>query len=438
MNLAEQVQKAGVVGAGGAGFPTHVKLRGKADTYIANGAECEPLLHKDATVMERETEQLIRGLRLAGEAVGAQRLVIAVKEKKKAAVAAIRQAIQGTGVELFLLGDYYPAGDEYDLVYTVTGRLIPPMGIPLQVGVVVNNVESLLNIARAADGQPVTHKYLTVGGAVAHPVTVRVPIGTPIRDLLPLAGGTTVDDPVFFLGGLMMGPVTDDLDTPVTKTLTGVIVLSRQHPVSRRRMMPVEMKNRVGKSACDQCRYCTEFCPRYLLGYAVEPHRVMRGLGFTAMGQDFWNQWALLCCGCGLCTMYSCPEGLFPKEACDQAKARARAAGVRWEGPKEVHPHPMREGRRVPIQRLIRRLHVEAYDQPAEFVETEVQPERLFLPLRQWVGQPAVPQVRLGDQVQPGQLIAAPPKDALGATLHSPIAGRVAQVDENQIVLERI
>src|SRR5580765_1148412 len=138
MSLADKVKLAGVVGAGGGGFPAHVKLASKADTIIANGAECEPLLHKDAVLMEEEAAALVQGMLLAQEAVGAVDAVIGIKGKKQKAVEAVQQACQGTSVRVHLLGDYYPAGDEYDLVYEVTGRLIPPTGIPLQVGVVVN------------------------------------------------------------------------------------------------------------------------------------------------------------------------------------------------------------------------------------------------------------------------------------------------------------
>ena len=358
MNLAEQVQRAGVVGAGGGGFPTHIKLAAKADTVIANGAECEPLLHKDAVIMEAHAAELVRGLQLAMAAVGAADGVIGIKGKKKHAVEAVTAACRGTPVRVQLLGDYYPAGDEYDLVFNVTGRLIPPGGLPLNVGVVVNNVETFVNIAAAADGQPVTHKLLTIAGAVKSPVTLRVPIGTSYRDCLPAAGGLTTDDPVLCLGGLMMGQTTDDLDTPITKTATGVVILPRTHHTIERKLKPATVQAKIGKSACDQCRYCTEYCPRFLLGYAVEPHQVMRSLAFTATGADYFNQWAAMCCSCGLCTLYACPEELYPKEACDDAKAEMRARQIKWTGPMNPKPHPMHDGRRVSIQSLTRKLHV--------------------------------------------------------------------------------
>jgi Na+-translocating ferredoxin:NAD+ oxidoreductase RnfC subunit len=272
MNIADKVRQAGVVGAGGGGFPAHVKLAAKADTLIANGAECEPLLHKDAVLMEEEAAALVKGMQLAAEAVGARDVVIGIKARKKHAVEAATEACKGTNVRIHLLGDYYPAGDEYDLVYEVTGRLIPPAGIPINVGVVVNNIETFINIARAAEGKPVTHKMLTIADAVKSPVTLRVPLGTSYRDAIAAAGGLTTNDPVLVIGGLMMGQHTDDLDTPITKTATGVVILPRDHHVMERKLKPAKAQAKIGKSACDQCRYCTEYCPRFLLGYQVEPH----------------------------------------------------------------------------------------------------------------------------------------------------------------------
>lgn len=437
MSLVEQVKQAGVVGAGGGGFPTHVKLAATADTVIANGAECEPLLHKDAILMEAQAADLVRGVQLAMEAVGAKDGIIGIKGRKKHAVEAVNAAVHGTRVRVQLLGDYYPAGDEYDLVFNVTGRLIPPQGIPLQVGVVVNNIETFINIAAAADGKPLTHKMLTIAGAVRSPVTLRAPLGTTYRDCLPAAGGLTTDDPVLVIGGLMMGQTTDDLDTPITKTATGVVILPRSHHVIGRKLKPNKVQAKIGKSACDQCRYCTEYCPRFLLGYAVEPHQVMRSLAFTATGTDYFNQWASLCCSCGLCTLHACPEELYPKEACDDAKAAMRRANLKWTGPAPVKPHPLHDGRRVPIKTLTRKLHVEGYDRPAPLRAEAVSPSRLVLALKQSAGTACLPKVRVGDRVSAGQILGEPPPGALGAVLHAPLAGQVKVVTDQQIVLER-
>jgi len=438
MNLVEQVRQAGVVGAGGGGFPTHVKLAAKADTVIANGAECEPLLHKDAAVMERHAAQVVEGMRLAMEALGARDGIVGIKAKNRHAVEAVQAACGGGPVRVHLLGDYYPAGDEYDLVHETTGRLIPPAGIPLQVGAVVCNVETFLNIAAAAAGRAVTEKTLTVAGAVGSPCTMRVPIGTSLRECIAAAGGSAVDDPVLCIGGLMMGETTADIDRPVGKTTGGVIVLPRSHPVIQRKLKPAAARNAIGKSACDQCRYCTEYCPRFLLGYAVEPHQVMRSLAFTATGQAHWNQWAALCCSCGLCTLFACPEQLFPKEACDRSKDEMRKANIKWTGPATVKPHPMRDGRRVPIKTLSRRLHILEYEHPAPFSEDALKPMRVAVPLKQGAGSPNLATVKAGDRVAVGQPLGAMPEKALGAIVHAPFAATVAEVSASHVILNRL
>jgi Na+-translocating ferredoxin:NAD+ oxidoreductase RnfC subunit len=437
MTIVDQVRSAGVVGAGGGGFPTHVKLAAQADTVIANGAECEPLLHKDATILEEMAGQVVAGVQIAMQAVGAKTGIVGIKGKKKLAVEALRSACQGTPVRVHLLGDYYPAGDEYDLVHETTGRLIPPAGIPIQIGVVVNNVETFLNITAAVQGQPVTHKYLTIAGAVQQPVTLKTPIGTSLRACLDAAGGVTTADPVLCLGGLMMGEVTDNLDTPVTKTTTGVVVLPRQHPVIQRKLTSAKAKERIGKSACDQCRYCTEFCPRYLLGYAVEPHQVMRSLAFTATGASYWNQWAALCCACGLCTLYACPEGLYPKEACDQAKVDMRRAGQKWSGNMSVKSHALLADRRVPIKALAKKLAVLDYDVPAPFQKQALNPRQVVLPLKQGAGVPNRCLVQAGDRVKAGQPVGEIPPPAMGAILHAPFDGQVVSVTNDTLILSQ-
>jgi Na+-translocating ferredoxin:NAD+ oxidoreductase RnfC subunit len=425
MNLAEKVRQAGVVGAGGGGFPTHVKLNAKAKTVIANGAECEPLLHKDAVIMEESAAELVRGIQLAMEAVGAKEGVIGIKGKKKNAVAAVQAASKGTNVRVQLLGDYYPAGDEYDLVYNVTGKLIPP------------GVETFVNIAAANDGKPLTHKMLTIAGAVKSPATMKVPIGITFRECIEYAGGLTTDDPVMVIGGLMMGTNSDNLDTPVTKTSTGVVVLPRTHHVIERKLKPAKSQAAIGKSACDQCRYCTEYCPRFLLGYAVEPHQVMRTLAFSGTGEDYFNQWAAMCCSCGLCTLYACPEELFPKEACDDAKSVMRAKQMKWTGPMNPKPHAMMDGRRVPIKTLAKKLHVLDYDLPAPLVEKEISTNRLILPLKQSAGTACISKVKTGERVSTGQIIGEPAPNQLGAILHAPMSGTVREVNDKAIVLEK-
>ncbi len=437
--MIEAIRDSGVVGAGGAGFPTHVKLDAKVEIVIANGAECEPLLHKDTALMIRHADHVIRGMQIAMQVTGASEGILGVKAKRVTAIAALEKAIGDNPIRIHSLGDYYPTGDEFVLVYETAGRLIPPGGIPLQVGVAVNNVESLYNISQATAGQPVTQKHLTITGAVRKPMSTVVPIGSTLREMIDLAGGPTVDHFAVFVGGVMMGRLEWDLSRPVTKTTGGLIVLPGTHPLVERKARPEQAMHRIGKSACDQCSYCTEFCPRYLLGYDVQPHKVMRSLGFTATGSEIWSKWADLCCACGLCTLYSCPEGLYPKEACDKGKQDRKDAGLeRWLGPTEtVKPHPMSEGRHVPLKALIRRLGLKDYDLAAPWVDTDHHPRQVVLPLRQHVGAPAQPVVQVGEQVTQNQLVAEIPEGQLGARIHASISGIVTQITDAIVIEER-
>ncbi len=143
--------------------------------------------------------------------------------------------------------------------------MIPPAGIPLDVGCVVNNVETLYNIAKADEEIPVTEKFICVAGAVKNPSSFFVPVGTSFKDVLKHVGGVTVKDFGLFVGGVMMGNLTFNLDEVVTKTTAGIIVLPREHYLIKRKNQPEQNWHRIGKSACDQCSFCTEFCPRYLL-----------------------------------------------------------------------------------------------------------------------------------------------------------------------------
>lgn len=434
--LSDQLRSAGVVGAGGAGFPAHVKAQSRVEYVIANGAECEPLIHKDVELMKRYPREILSGLALMAEATGATRQVFGIKKKNGPAIDALAAEKNGSSWDFVLLGDFYPSGDEYELVYHATGRLIPPAGIPLHVGCVVNNVETLYNAHFAAQGHPVTQKFVTVCGAVAEPKTFWTPVGTPFRDLIALAGGTSLHNPAIFVSGLMMGSLTFDPDDVVTKTTGGLILLPRDHYLVSRRTRTQPEMNRIGKSACDQCSYCTELCPRYLLGYEVMPHKVMRGLGFTTTGADLWNQWAELCCSCGICTLYACPEDLYPKEACDQAKIDRKAAGLKFVQQTPVQVHPMKEYRGVPLAQLRKRLQIEDYETPTPFTEDRPRPQWVRIKLKQHAGAPAVPSVEAGQKVHPGQLLADVPEGALGAPVHASIEGVVTRITAEWVEIQ--
>ena len=261
------------------------------------------------------------------------------------------------------LRDAYPAGDEFILVYDVLGRVVPPGGIPLAVGAVVMNVETAMNVALAGR-QPVTEKYLTVAGAVAEPGHAP---RAGRRDARPVRGGRRrPDDPRRQLHGRRRddGHLEDDHDALVDKTTGGVIVLPDDHVVVRRRRQDWRQIARIGRSACDQCSFCTELCPRWLLGHPIEPHKAMRSLGFNLVGEANTIGTAF-CCECNLCSLYSCPEDLDPKNVCTQNKRRLAAEKRRWENPPFNPRRPGRHlaNRKAPMNRLIQKLGLDPVPQ---------------------------------------------------------------------------
>jgi Na+-translocating ferredoxin:NAD+ oxidoreductase RnfC subunit len=428
--LPGRVEELGIIGAGGGGFPTAVKLQTRVSVVIANAAECEPLLHKDKELLLHYAEPFLRGMEMAMETVGAREGVIGIKEKYQDIIEALERQVP-SGIRVVPLPDVYPAGDEFILVHMVTGRVIPPGGLPKDVDAVVSNVETLMNIGL---DRPVTHKYLTVAGAVATPVTLRVPVGITVGEVVEAAGGATVSDFGVLLGGVMMAKPAASLDVPVTKTTGGIIVLPAEHALIRRHNAPWIHVQRIGRSACDQCRFCTEFCPRFLLGHPIEPHRAMQSLGFNT-GADAMVS-TLYCCECNLCTMFACPEDLDPKTVCVQNKPLARERGLVWKGtPESIEPHPMAEFRRVPMRRLIAKLGLGEFNNTGPLVEHAFVPRRVNLPLKQHAGVPAIPVVKTGDRVRTGDLLAAPEQGKLGARIHSSIDG-VVTVKGEAVVIE--
>jgi len=427
----DRIEELGIIGAGGGGFPTAVKLRTQVPLLIANAAECEPLLHKDKELLHHHAEPFLLGMQMAMQLVGAREGVIGVKEKYQEIISAL-EAQAPEGIRVQALPDCYPAGDEFILVHMVTGRVIPPGGLPKDVDTAVANVETLMNIGL---DRPVTHKYLTVAGAVAEPVTLRVPVGITIGEVIEAAGGPTVADFGVLLGGVMMAKPAADLDVPVTKTTGGIIVLPTEHSLIRRHNAPWIHVAKIGRSACDQCRFCTEFCPRYLLGHPIEPHRAMQSLGFSQPGD--LTVATLYCCECNLCTMFACPEDLDPKSVCVQGKPVARERDLTWKGtPESIVPHPMGEFRRVPMRKLIARLGLTEYRNEGPLKEHNFAPRKVTLPLKQHAGAPAAATVKCGDRVRVGDLVAATEPGKLGARIHASIDGRVT-VGKDAIEIEQ-
>ncbi|VBB05307.1 alpha-helical ferredoxin [Lucifera butyrica] len=427
------VKAAGVVGAGGAGFPTHVKINAGVDTVIANGAECEPLLRAHQHIMAAESAKLIMGLKTVMLATGAGRGFIGLKRKYEAAVNNLQATLQRMNeqqVEILFLPDFYPAGDEQVLVHEVTGRIVPEGGIPLNVGVVVANVETLINVTQALEGQPVTDKYVTVTGAVARPVTLKAPVGTGVGELISLAGGAAVKDYTVIDGGPMMGKVIP-AEAVITKTTGGLIILPSDHPLILQKTTPWATVANRAKAVCCNCRACTDVCPRYLLGHSLEPHRIMQAVGRGVSGDTAVYTRAFLCSECGACDTFGCTMGLSPRRVNAQFKQQLAKGGIK--NPHHIEPgrtRAERDYRRIPIKRLIARLGLTGYDRPAPLELRDITPGEVRLLLSQHIGAPSKPLVKPGDRVNRGDLIAAACEGAaVSANLHASISGEIFAVE---------
>ncbi|MCL2531523.1 MAG: 4Fe-4S dicluster domain-containing protein [Oscillospiraceae bacterium] len=441
MNLQQQVQQAGVVGCGGAGFPTHVKLAAQGvDTLIINGAECEPLLRTDRYLMREQPAAIVAATAAAKAQLGAAKAYIALKESYHAEIAALQAAIDALAapVELFLLKNFYPAGDEQVQVYEVTGRVVPPGGIPLDVGCVVSNAATMFAVHHAMQGRPFTQKYLTITGAVASPCIIKAPLGTSFADCLALAGGALEDDFMVVSGGPMMGKaMTKDeaLASHVSKTTSGYLLLPQRTRLwQHAQLSTTHIRNRA-RAACIQCSFCTQLCPRWLLGHPLEPHKIMRrtagGQAIEELLDDPVVRAAQYCCECGVCELYACPMELNPRRINVLIKQACQQQGLRPEkGQANLQARDYRADRRIPTQKAAMRAGVGKWyaTEPAQFVQAT--PSEVCIALNAHIGAPAQPIVELGQRVTLGQRIAAAPADKLGVDYHASIAGVITSVGD--------
>ncbi|HNU68328.1 MAG TPA: SLBB domain-containing protein [Myxococcota bacterium] len=439
-SLLDQVRNCGVVGSGGAGFPTHVKLAAQVDTLVINAAECEPVLVTDQWLTISAAADVVDGIRAVARQVGAGRIVIGIKEHYHAMIAALRPHLAGApAIEFHFFQDFYPAGDEHVMVHDITGRIVPEGGIPLDVGVVVQNVSTMHAVRRAMFDQPFIRKAVTVAGEVARPGVYEAPIGMSAAEVINAAGGSTLDRFEVIDGGPMMGGLQKSIEDPVIKTTAGYIVLPPDHHVVRARKVPDRTALRRTSAVCCQCRMCTDMCPRFLLGHRIEPHQAMRGiLAGREVSKDVMAM-AWLCSQCGVCEEYACDMGLSPKHIFKLMKERLVAEGKK--NPCHERPETAMEQNgwiRVPKARLTRRLGLASYLLPhSGEIRVLRDPWLVRIPLKQHAGAPSIPVVTVGDAVRAGQLIGEIPEGRLGARIHASISGVVRDVAGGVVTIER-
>lgn len=436
--LSNVIREAGVVGAGGAGFPTYVKMDERANTIIMNCAECEPLLKLHRQLLEQYAYEIMKTFNLIAETVKADEAIIGIKKEYKATVQALNKYIdEFPKVRIHLLDGVYPMGDEVVLIYEATGRVVRPGGLPIEEGIAVFNVETIYNVYRALEqNTPVVDKVVSIVAEVEHPVTVRVPIGCTIEEVVALAGKTTVKDPVYLVGGPMMGNIGTG-SQPVTKTTNAILVLPPDHYLVKKKNSNPSIEMNRAASICCQCQMCTDLCPRHALGHPIQPHLFMR----AASNKDFRdvNPYinTMFCSSCGLCELFSCPQGLSPRSLMAVYKGGLRKAGVK--PPQGVVPSPVKESReyrKAPEERLEARLGLHKYNVDAPLSDTVVPMDKVKILLGQHIGAPAKVIVKKGDMVTTGQMIGQP-ADGLSVGIHASISGKVTDVGDSYIVISK-
>ena len=293
--IRDIVKEAGIVGLGGAGFPTHVKLTPKDDSAIeyilVNGAECEPYLTSDYRIMMEEPEKLIGGLKVILQLFEKAKGVIGIEDNKPEAIARLKElAKDEPRIEVHPLKTKYPQGGERTLIYAITGRKINSSMLPQDVGCIVNNVDTVCSVYMAVcKTTPVMRRIVTVtGDAVTNPQNFNVKIGMNMQELVEAAGGFKTEPEKMIAGGPMMGPALFDLNVPVTKTCSALLCMTKDE------VAEFEPSN------CIRCGRCVNVCPG-----RVVPPLLMKAAGNNDC-ETFEKLNGMECCECGCCT-YICP-----------------------------------------------------------------------------------------------------------------------------------
>lgn len=437
IELKKIVRENGVAGAGGAGFPTYAKLDAKMDTIILNCAECEPLLKVHRQLLQKYVYEILNTLNIISESAAVSNIIIAVKSVYTKTVEAVTANIDSfENMQLKLLPEIYPSGDEVILIYETTKRVVPPGSIPIEVGVAVLNVETVFNIYNALNNKPVIYKYLTIAGEVNNSITVKAPIGISVEELIEFAGGTTIEDPIFIMGGPMTGCIVKPYDT-INKTSNAILVMPKTHNIVNKRLSNTSTNMKRAMSTCCQCQMCTDLCPRNLLGHPIKPHLFMRAAtsGNTADINAFLM--TMFCSGCGLCEMYSCSQGLSPRSLIAEYKDGLKKNGVAI--PKNMpfaEVNTMIENRRIPMERLTWHIGLGKYDIPAPLKYEVVKTNIVRIQLNQNIGIPPIPIVNKNDIIYKNQLIAQAVKHKLSLPIHSPISGVILDINNKYITIK--
>ncbi len=437
MDIKKIMKESGIVGAGGAGFPSYAKLAEGADTLVVNGSECEPLLYTDYIMLKRELPLVLVGVRAVMDYCHIPRALLCVKQHTANRLSLKDGDRLADGIFARVLGDVYPLGDEISLIYEATGRLVRPGNLPISAGVIVYNVETMHDLALAIKhGESVTRKWLTVGGDIPRPVVVHVPIGTRVSDLLERLGITVPDTHAVIEGGPSMGKLINHELAEVGKTTKALLVLPRETRAVESKLINDRLAVKRAETACCQCTRCTDMCPRALLGYPLEPHKMVRtAMGAVSVKPELVLS-ATLCCGCGICENLACSQGISPRAVISEYKSLLAKNKMRFVAREDVLPAAEREYRQIPSDKWAYSLGVARFDKVAEYIGEMDDFDRVELPLGRFIGASSIPVVSDGDVVARGDKVAVS-ADGLSVDLCASIGGRVTLIDK-KIIIDRV
>jgi Na+-translocating ferredoxin:NAD+ oxidoreductase RnfC subunit len=437
-DLKQLLKDNGVVGAGGAGFPSYCKLAEGADTLLINAVECEPLLYTSYTLLQERIRDIVIGMRAVMEYAHIARGLLAVKDYRAAKLGYSDGQELAPGVFIKYIPNVYPMGDEINLIYTATGRVVPPGQLPITRGVIVFNTETIYNIGLVVQfGQPVTKTYLTISGDIPKAYCVKVPVGMKISEVLSVMGVTVPDTHVVIDGGPSMGTVVNLSTDVVKKPCSGLLILPKTIPAVRNKLRTKEDNFRRAASVCCQCNRCTDLCPRHLLGYPLEPHKMVRSTLSAAMADPELIKTATMCCGCDICSTLACCQEISPMQIIKEYKGILAKNRMKYvaDPSEQFTPSPERESRMVSAGKWKEMLGVAKYDKfPPIYVEEKLKAKEVFVPMSQHIGAPAIPVVKVGDEVKENQLIAQA-AEGLSVPHFAPISGKVTYVDAKTIVI---
>lgn len=428
MELEKMLQNAGITGAGGAGFPSYAKLKEGIDTLLINGAECEPLLYTDYTILKKERDVLISGIEALLGYKDIKRAILLIKTHNAKPLGLSDGDSLGKSISVKLLPDVYPIGDEVSLIFEATGKVMRPGCLPASLGVIVYNVETVYNVGVAVKtGAPVTEKWLTVGGDIPEAYVLKAPIGASVSELFEKLSIEIPEGSYLVDGGPSMGKIIDPETARITKTTKGLLVLPGGIQAIESKLLNVKMSIARAETACCQCTRCTDMCPRNLLGYSLEPHKMVRtAMGAVKISPDMVIS-ATLCCSCGICESVACSQGISPKAVIANYKALLQENKMKYIGKTDPTPEKEREYRMIPSERWQNALGVRRCDKLPKYLGKIENFESVEIALKSNVGVAARPTVAIGDRVGKGDLIAAP-ENALSLAQHASITGIITKI----------